>query len=224
MRRDPRGPRQPPPLPAAALPGGHRDPLRGRDRSAAARGASPPRNVEVELAEVTASTSRRARDRHAPATASPFELPYDSLIVAAGAGQSYFGHDEFSRWAAGNEDDQRRARAARADPRRLRDGRARGRPGRSGRSGSPSSSSAAGRPGVEIAGQIAELSRRVLKDDFRQIDSSNARVLLFDGGKEVLAGFGDRLSGKAAQGPGATWVSRCTRRASSPTSIAPASS
>ena len=30
-----------------------------------------------------------------------FELPYDSLIVAAGAGQSYFGRDEFSRWAPG---------------------------------------------------------------------------------------------------------------------------
>ncbi len=57
-----------------------------------------------------------------------------------------------------------------------------------------------GPTGVEIAGQIAELSRRVLKDDFREIDPRNAKILLFDGGKEVLASFGDRLSGKAARG------------------------
>ena len=56
-----------------------------------------------------------------------------------------------------------------------------------------------GPTGVEIAGQIAELSRRVLKDDFREIDPRNAKILLFDGGKEVLATFGDRLSGKAAR-------------------------
>ena len=31
----------------------------------------------------------------------PFEVPYDSLIVAAGAGQSYFGHDEFAMFAPG---------------------------------------------------------------------------------------------------------------------------
>ena len=57
-----------------------------------------------------------------------------------------------------------------------------------------------GPTGVEIAGQIAELSRRVLPGDFREIDSSSARVMLFDGGKQILAGFGDRLSSKAAHG------------------------
>jgi NADH:ubiquinone reductase (H+-translocating) len=51
-----------------------------------------------------------------------------------------------------------------------------------------------GPTGVEIAGQIAELSRRVLPKDFKTIDSASARVLLFDGGKEILATFGDRLS------------------------------
>jgi NADH dehydrogenase len=56
-----------------------------------------------------------------------------------------------------------------------------------------------GPTGVEIAGQIAELSRRVLKHDFRVINPGNARILLFDGGEKVLATFGDRLSGKAAK-------------------------
>jgi NADH dehydrogenase len=40
----------------------------------------------------------------------------------------------------------------------------------------------------------------VLKKDFREIDSRSARILLFDGGQEILAGFGDRLSAKAARG------------------------
>ena len=56
-----------------------------------------------------------------------------------------------------------------------------------------------GPTGVEVAGQIAELSRRSLKGNFRAIDPAGARVLLFDGGKEILATFGDRLSGKATR-------------------------
>ena len=56
-----------------------------------------------------------------------------------------------------------------------------------------------GPTGVEIAGQIAELAHRALPEDFHTIDSTSARVMLFDGGKEILAGFGDRLSAKAAK-------------------------
>src|SRR5919198_245553 len=59
------------------------------------------RNARVELAEVDrfdlearTVTAMRPDGKH-------FTIPYDSLIVAAGAGQSYFGHDEFSRWAPG---------------------------------------------------------------------------------------------------------------------------
>ena len=56
-----------------------------------------------------------------------------------------------------------------------------------------------GPTGVEIAGQIGELSRRVLPKDFHTHRPQSARVLLFDGGKEILAAFGDRLSAKAAK-------------------------
>ncbi len=156
------------------------------------------RNIEVELAEVSAFDL----DGRAVTVMRPdgtfFEHPYDSLIVAAGAGQSYFGHDEFSRWAPGmktiNDALELRGRILGAfemaelepDPER--------------RKGWLTFVVVGGGPtGVEIAGQIAELSRRVLKDDFREIDSRSARILLFDGGKEVLAGFGDRLSSKGAQ-------------------------
>jgi NADH dehydrogenase len=155
-------------------------------------------NVEVELAEVTGfdldartATARRPDN-------SEFTIPYDSLIVAAGAGQSYFGHDEFSRWAPGMKtiDDALELR---------------GRIFGAFEMAEVAESEEARRPwltfavigggptGVEIAGQIAELSRRVLPKDFKTIDSASARVLLFDGGKEILATFGDRLSAIGAR-------------------------
>ena len=55
----------------------------------------------------------------------------------------------------------------------------------------------AGPTGVEMAGQIAELSRRSLKRNFRRIDPANAQVLLFDGGEQPLATFGEQLCAKA---------------------------
>ena len=157
------------------------------------------RNLEVELAEISAF-ELEAREATAMRPDGTFySIPYDSLIVAAGAGQSYFGHDEFSRWAPGmktiNDALELRGRILGAfemaelerDPEKRQEWLTFVVVG-----GGPT--------GVEIAGQIAELSRRVLKDDFREIDPTSARVLLFDGGKEVLAGFGDRLSAKGAGG------------------------
>jgi len=57
----------------------------------------------------------------------------------------------------------------------------------------------AGPTGVEMAGQIAELSRRSLKRNFRNIDPATARVLLLDGGAEPLATFGEKLCSKATR-------------------------
>ena len=156
-------------------------------------------NVDVELAEVNGFDLEARKLTATRPDGSPIEIPYDSLIVAAGAGQSYFGHDEFSRWAPGmktiNDALELRGRILGAfelaeleeDPAKRQEWLTFVVVG-----GGPT--------GVEIAGQIAELSRRVLKDDFREIDPRNAKILLFDGGKEVLATFGDRLSGKAARG------------------------
>ena len=59
------------------------------------------KNVTVEMAEVT-GFDLQARVVHTKRFfQTPMEIPYDSLIVAAGAGQSYFGHDEFSLFAPG---------------------------------------------------------------------------------------------------------------------------
>src|SRR5262249_33672135 len=53
------------------------------------------RNVTVELAEVTDfDLDRRTVHARRPLGAGEIDVPYDSLIVAAGVTQSYFGHDE----------------------------------------------------------------------------------------------------------------------------------
>ena len=157
------------------------------------------RNIEVELAEVNGFDLDARKVTGMGPDGRQLELPYDSLIVAGGAGQSYFGHDEFSRWAPGmktiNDALELRGRILGAfemaeleqDPEKQQEWLTFVVVG-----GGPT--------GVEIAGQIAELSGRVLKDDFRRVDPRNARIIICDGGKQVLATFGDRLSGKAAKG------------------------
>jgi NADH:ubiquinone reductase (H+-translocating) len=156
------------------------------------------RNVNVELSQVTGFDLDRRIVKALRPDAETFEIPYDSLIVAAGAGGSYFGHDEFSRWAPGMKtiDDALELRgrilgafemaALETDPDEQR-------------AWLTFAVVGGGATGVEIAGQIAELAHRVLPMDFRRIDPTRARVLLFDGGKEILAGFGERLSAAAAR-------------------------
>ena len=156
------------------------------------------RNVNVTLAEVTGLDLEARTVTAMRADSQRFAVPYDSLIVAAGAGQSYFGHDDFSRWAPGMKtiDDALELR-----------GRILGAFEMAAVEPDPDSQRAwltfvvvgGGPTGVEIAGQIAELSRRVLPRDFRPIEPQSARVLLFEGGKEVLAGFGNSLSSKASK-------------------------
>src|SRR5690349_16191728 len=123
--------------------------------------------------------------------------PYDTLLVAAGAGQSYFGNDHFAEFAPGMKsiDDALELRGrifgafelaelAESDEeiKRLLTFVVVG----------------AGPTGVEMAGQIAELSRRTLTKDFRRINTRHARVILVDAANQVLPPFGARL-GRATQ-------------------------
>ena len=115
-------------------------------------------------------------------------VPYDSLIVAAGAAQSYFGHDEFAEHAPGLKtiDDalalRRRIFGAfemaelESDPERRA-------------AWLTFVVVGAGPTGVELAGQIAELSRRGLRGNFRTFEPADARVILVEGGDNVLAPF-----------------------------------
>jgi NADH dehydrogenase len=156
------------------------------------------KNVRVELAEVT-GFDLESRVVHAqnPVSRDPIDIPYDSLIVAAGVTQSYFGHDEFARYAPGMKtiDDARELRRRIFGAFEMAE-----------TIDDPKEQArfltivivGAGPTGVELAGQVRELATRCLRGEFRSINASDVRVLLLDGGKEPLATFGHRLSGKAA--------------------------
>lgn len=156
------------------------------------------KNVTVEMAEV-AGFDLESRVVHAKRFfQTPMDVPYDSLIVAAGAGQSYFGHDEFSLYAPGMKtiDDaleiRRRVLGALEMAETSVDAQERD-------TWMTMVIVGAGPTGVELAGQIREMAVRSLKDDFRRIDPTKVRVVLVDGAAEPLATFGDELSAKAAR-------------------------
>jgi NADH:ubiquinone reductase (H+-translocating) len=125
-----------------------------------------------------------------------YVTPYDSLIVAAGAGQSYFGNDHFAEWAPGMKSVD--------DALELR-GRILGAFEQAERSSDPARREklltftvvGAGPTGVEMAGQIAELADHTLKGAFRHIDSTTARVILLEGANAVLPPMGEKLGKKA---------------------------
>ncbi len=124
--------------------------------------------------------------------------PYDTLIVAAGAGQSYFGNDHFSRHAPGMKSID--------DALELR-GRIFGSFELAELASTPAEIErlmtfvvvGAGPTGVEMAGQISELATRTLKRDFRRIDPTTAKVILLDAAPAVLGGFGDKLGERAVE-------------------------
>ncbi len=153
------------------------------------------RNCKVELAEVTGFDL----DQRVVVAIDPIgerkDIPYDSLIVAAGGRTSYFGNDQFANFAPGMKtiDDAlelRRRIFGAFELAELED--------------DPEEKRrwltfvvvGAGPTGCELAGQIRELASRSFHHNFRTIDPSTATVLLIDGGKEPLATFGENLSGK----------------------------
>ncbi len=159
------------------------------------------RNVRVILGEVTeidleARTVTSELQRSAEHLRGCTVTGYDSLIVAAGAGQSYFGNDDFAVFAPGMKtiDDALELRgrifgafevAELATTQEEAD------------RALTFVVVGAGPTGVEMAGQIAELSRRTLRRDFRSIDPARARVILLDALPQVLSAFGDELGEKA---------------------------
>jgi NADH dehydrogenase len=122
--------------------------------------------------------------------------PYDQLVVAAGAGQSYFGNDELAVHAPGLKsiDDALELRGKIFGAFELAE-----------LATDPAEVDrlltfvvvGAGPTGVEMAGQITELARRALPGDFRSIDPRTARVVLVDMADRVLGSFGDQLSRRA---------------------------
>ncbi len=122
---------------------------------------------------------------------------YDSLVVAAGASQSYFGNDHFAEFAPGMKsiDDALELRGRIFGAFEMAENAAAR--GESYDHLLTFVVVGAGPTGVEMAGQIAELAHKTLKRDFRAIDSRQARVILLDAAPQVLPPFGAKLGAKA---------------------------
>ncbi|CAN5854019.1 NAD(P)/FAD-dependent oxidoreductase [soil metagenome] len=125
-------------------------------------------------------------------------LPYDHLIVAAGATHSYFGHDDWAAFAPGLKtlDDafKIRARVIGAFERAERCTEAAER--------QPWMTFVvigAGPTGVEMAGTMTEIAQHTLPQEFRRIDSTATQVVLMEGSARVLGAFVPSLSEKARE-------------------------
>ena len=125
-----------------------------------------------------------------------YVTPYDTLIIAAGAGQSYFGNDHFAEFAPGMKSID--------DALELR-GRILGAFEQAERSSDPARREklltfvvvGAGPTGVEMAGQIAGAGRPDAQGRFRHIDPTEAHVILLDAAPAVLPPMGEKLGKKA---------------------------
>jgi NADH dehydrogenase len=120
------------------------------------------------------------------------ELPFDYLIVCAGATHAYFGHPEWAKRAPGLKtlDDaleiRREVLLAFEAAERESDSEAQKR--------LLTFAIVGGGPtGVELAGALAEIARRTLRRDFRHIRPESARIVLLEGAPYLLGAFPDRL-------------------------------
>jgi NADH dehydrogenase len=149
------------------------------------------RNIEVLLGEVNGFDLEKRLVRM-----DGLELPYDYLIIAAGATHAYFGHPEWEAFAPGLktledaleirsrvllafENAEREAITHRASP--------------------PLNFVVvgAGPTGVELAGAISDIAGRYLTKEFRAIDPRQSRIILLEGGPRVLPAYPEDLSASA---------------------------
>ncbi len=153
------------------------------------------KSVEVLMGEVT----QLDLDGDSVMLADGDSLSYDYLVFAVGAQNSYFGHEaEWAEHAPGLKSiedaleirrrvllafEQAERELDRDERRRLLTFVVIG--------GGPT--------GVELAGSLSELARRVLADDFKHIEAKDVRVLLVEGADRILTPFDPELSDKAAQ-------------------------
>ncbi len=151
------------------------------------------KNTSVLLGEVT-DIDRSDRTVYIGDTT----VEYDSLIVAAGSGNSYFGNEHWSAHAPGlksveDAHEIRRkvlfafeAAECETDPERRREWLTFVVVG-----GGPT--------GVELAGTIGEMANKTMKDDFRNIRPGDATIMLVDPNDRPLTSFDTRLSAKTAR-------------------------
>ena len=140
-------------------------------------------NIDLEKKQVIADTQH---------------IPYDYLIVATGAKHSYFGHDDWQQYAPGlkNLDDataiRRKILQAFEQAEIANDEEKR-------KELMTFCVIGGGPTGVELAGSIAELAKKTLAKDFRNIDPNTARIILLEAGERILSAFPKKLSLKASK-------------------------
>src|SRR5215471_9156696 len=156
------------------------------------------RNLNVLLAEVTGvDLASRTIEASSPG-AGVRKIAYDYLVVATGMRPSYFGHDEFARFAPGlkNLSDAETIRAkilsafelaatTEDDDERTRQ--------------MTFVLVGAGPTGVELAASLAQMVKVTLRGNFRRIDPTKASIILLDAGKRVLPTFAEAVSRKVAR-------------------------
>ncbi len=145
-------------------------------------------NARVLLAEVSDVDLDRQLVRVREPDGRYAELPYDTLVAAAGATHSYFGKDQFAKFAPGMKtmEDSRYLRDKILSSFEMAE-----------LATDPAERAewltfvvvGAGPTGVELIGQIAELAHKVLPREFRDVDTSEAKIILLEGAPSVLPPF-----------------------------------
>jgi NADH:quinone reductase (non-electrogenic) len=148
-------------------------------------------NITVLLADVEGVDLARRR-----LVLDAGEMGYDALILAVGATDTYFGHDDWEALAPGLKsledalEIRRRVllayEAAEREP-----------AGAEQQALLTSVVIGGGPTGVELAGALGEISRRTIARDFRRIDPTRASIILLEGGPRILSAFPESLSRRA---------------------------
>ena len=149
------------------------------------------KNIEVLLGEVVGfDVGRRL------VMLADEQIPYDYLVIAAGASHAYFGHDEWESLAPGLKtiEDALEIRRRVLLAFELAE--------RAVAAGEPHPPLnfvvvGGGPTGVELAGTLAEIARKVLENEFRSIDPQRTRIILLEGGPRILPTYAEDLSQSA---------------------------
>lgn len=151
------------------------------------------RNIETLLCEVMGFDLERK-----VVMAADAEIPYDYLVVAAGARHSYFGRNEWEEHAPGLKTIEDALEIRRRVLNVFEE--AERRAALEGRHENLNIVVVGGGPtGVELAGTASEIARRALARDFHSIDPSQTRIILIEAGPAVLATYSPDLSASAEQ-------------------------
>jgi NADH dehydrogenase len=160
--------------------------------------AQRQKNLSVMLAEVTGvNLNSRSIDACCPRLGVR-KVPFDFLVVATGMRPSYFGHDEFARYAPGLKtlNDAEAIRAKILSAYELAES--------TDDSGERERQMTfvlvgAGATGVELAASMAQMAAITLRRNFRRIDPAKSHIILLEGGDRILPNFAETLSKNAAR-------------------------